>query len=65
SCILRQLKKAPQARHMTVKPTVMSDKQVSNALMKISAEVARRNMDKASMIRVMHKELDTKDVEIT
>ncbi|KAH9299696.1 hypothetical protein KI387_031378, partial [Taxus chinensis] len=27
SCVSRQLKKAHQARHMTVKPTVMSDEQ--------------------------------------
>ncbi|KAH9292193.1 hypothetical protein KI387_042619, partial [Taxus chinensis] len=27
SCISRRLKKTPQARHMTVKPTIMSNEQ--------------------------------------
>ncbi|KAH9312165.1 hypothetical protein KI387_027200, partial [Taxus chinensis] len=53
--------KEPQARHMIVKPTVMPDEQGSNALVKFSAEVARRNMDKAAIIRVLREELKTKD----
>lgn len=61
SCVLRRLKKPPQARHMTVKPTIMLDEQVSNALVKVSAEVARRNMDKAATIKALCEELKTKD----
>ncbi|KAH9288005.1 hypothetical protein KI387_032122, partial [Taxus chinensis] len=59
-----RLKKAPQARHMIVKPTVMSDEQVNNALVKVSAKVSRRNMDKSVTIIELCKELKKKDAEI-
>ncbi|KAH9320754.1 hypothetical protein KI387_015393, partial [Taxus chinensis] len=59
-----QLKKAPQARHMIVKPTVMSNEKVSNTLVKVSTEFARRNMGKYAMIRALREELKTKDAEI-
>ncbi|KAH9302232.1 hypothetical protein KI387_013815, partial [Taxus chinensis] len=64
SCILRRLKKTPQARHMTINPIFMSDEQVNNVLVKVSAEVARRNMDTNSMIRELYEDLKTKDEEI-
>ena len=49
---------------MIVKPTVMLYEHVSNALVKVSAEVARRNMDKFAAIRALHEELKTKDAKI-
>ncbi|KAH9299834.1 hypothetical protein KI387_031516, partial [Taxus chinensis] len=64
SCVSRRLKKTPQARHITIKPIVMSDEQVRNALVKVSTEVARKNMDKAATIRALREEIKTKDVEI-
>ena len=49
---------------MTVRPTIISDEQVSNALVKVSREVVRWNMDKAATIRAHKEEIKTKDGEI-
>ncbi|KAH9290885.1 hypothetical protein KI387_035002, partial [Taxus chinensis] len=65
SCVSRRVKKAPQSRHMTVKPTLMSDEKVSNALVKVSVEVAWRNIDKDATIRVLLEDNKAKTTEIT
>ncbi|KAH9289462.1 hypothetical protein KI387_033579, partial [Taxus chinensis] len=55
------LKKAPHIRHMTVKPPVMSDEQVRNSLIKVSAKVVRKNIDKVETIRVLLEDNKDKD----
>lgn len=65
SCVSRRVKKAPQSRHITIKPTLMSDEQVGNDLVKVSTKVARRNINKAATIRVLLEDNKAKTAEIT
>lgn len=58
------MKKSPHLQHMNIKLMAMSDKQVSNALVKVYAEVARRNVDKVTTIRTLIEDIKEKDGEI-
>lgn len=53
SYVSRRMKKVPHNRHLTIKPTVMFDEQVSNSFLKVSTEVTWRNTDKVATIKAL------------